>query len=334
MTVRTIYCDESGFTGHNFLDKDQPFFAIASTDLDEVAAEAILKTSFPRYRGSEFKFGKLWGTNNKYGIVRFCRELQARKDSVLLWIIDKKFIALTKMVDFLVEPCVTEAGFDFYADGFCWKYANYIHYGITEFGEPELYDTLVQAYQAFSRAPSEQALMRLQHHLAIISRSLSEPIDSLVGQMALGAELFKRYHSIDTFKGSDEIQLTSLLALVSDWRKKHLEDFAIVHDASSNFFRHRTLWEKITNSNVPPQTHPLGDGSVVQYPLRVTSTQSINSRDCYSVQLCDVLAGLATKYFDPRQDERERELLAEALERFPIRLHTLPHERACGIRPG
>ena len=43
MVARTLYFDESGFTGDNLLDGTQPIFAIASTDLEpEVAEVAVL----------------------------------------------------------------------------------------------------------------------------------------------------------------------------------------------------------------------------------------------------------------------------------------------------
>jgi len=60
---------------------------------------------------------------------------------------------LTKINDFLIEPVVHESGHDFYAEGYCWKYANYIHFGFDQLAPPELYDSLVRNYQRFSRNP-------------------------------------------------------------------------------------------------------------------------------------------------------------------------------------
>src|SRR5262249_22477897 len=57
---------------------------------------------------------------------------------------------------------ITSSAYDFYADGFCWKYANYMHYGFTELAPPELYDSLVQNYQRFSRNPTDGTLGDLQ----------------------------------------------------------------------------------------------------------------------------------------------------------------------------
>jgi hypothetical protein len=86
--VKMLYFDESGFTGYNLLDPAQPIFTVASSDVNEQLALDILRDAFPNYQGPEYKFSKRFGV-------------------------------LTKIVDFLVEPIITRAGFDFYDEGFC-----------------------------------------------------------------------------------------------------------------------------------------------------------------------------------------------------------------------
>jgi hypothetical protein len=273
-----------------------------------------LRESFPGYRGSEFKFSNIWRSNNKACLVEFGRRLVAVHNRVFTWMIDKRFAVLTKIVDFLIEPYITDAEYDFYADGFCWTYANYIHHGLAQFASPELYDALLTAYQTFSRDPSREGLHRLQIRLGIMAESSEPPIQIFLEQMAFGAAAFTSYHDLDSFRGSDELQVTSMLAVVAHWRKLYSEDFAAVHDASANFFRRRDIWERITNNNVPAQLYTLGDGTVVQFPLRVISTAPVDSKDNPSVQLCDIVAGLTTRYFDRRVEGAERALLNEVVE--------------------
>mgnify|MGYP007017144022 CR=1 FL=1 len=314
MKTRTLYIDESGFTGYNLLDPMQPVFAIASTDIDADMAERILRESFPRYQGDEFKFTNIWRTNNKKNLIEFGKNIKDLDKHAFAWIIDKRFAVLTKIVDFLIEPFITDGGYDFYADGFCWKYTNYIHFGFKQFASPELYDALLTGYQAFSRDPSPERLRDLQAQLRIMSRSSETEVQIFLDQMALGAELFEKYNSLENFGGSDELHVTSMMAVITDWRKLYPEDFEVVHDASANFFRRQELWEKITNNNVPEQVHTLGDGTCVNFPLRVISTNPIDSKDSYSVQFCDLLAGLFTRYFDMRIVGDDRKLLIDVVE--------------------
>ncbi|MEQ1611440.1 MAG: DUF3800 domain-containing protein [Hyphomicrobiaceae bacterium] len=298
--MRTIYCDESGFTGYNLLDPAQPIFAVASACLDEAQAEQILKQSFPAYQGAEFKFANLWRGGNRGGFARFAAEIKKLEQCPFVYYIDKKFAVLTKLIDFLVEPTITEAGYDFYDLGFNWKYCNYVHYGLTEFGEPALMDTIVGSYLAFSRDPGKATLEKLQYQLTLMANSLEEPIQIFAGQMATGANLFEKYHKFDEFKKTNDLQATCMLAVVGHWRQRFKDDLEIVHDASSNFLRSKDVWDLVTRKDAPESKFVMGDGTVVEVPMRLASTKAADSKDSCAVQVCDVLAGLATKLFDPR----------------------------------
>jgi hypothetical protein len=169
--VKTLYFDESGFTGYNLLDPAQPIFTVASSDVDEQLALDILRDAFPRYQGPEYKFTNIWSSGNREGLRKFSMRLSDLGQSAFVYMVDKRFGVLTKIVDFLVEPIITRAGFDFYDEGFCWKYANYIHFGLTQVVSPELYLALTNAYQSFSRDPNEATLHQLQWHLGAMETS-------------------------------------------------------------------------------------------------------------------------------------------------------------------
>jgi hypothetical protein len=126
------------------LDPTQPIFAIASADVAEQWAEEILKTSFPRFRGTEFKFSNIWrSSHHRTGLLTFAAHLEVLADLSFMYIANKRFVVLTNIIDFFVEPYTTAAGYDFYNDGFCWKYANYIYFGLTQFAPPELLEALL-----------------------------------------------------------------------------------------------------------------------------------------------------------------------------------------------
>lgn len=136
---------------------------------------------------------------------------------------------------------------------------------------------------------------------------------TLIGQLIDGAEKFEEFHDINDFKNTNDLQFTAMLAAVADWRKKFVDDFVIIHDASSNFLRQKETWANITGNDVPKQLHPLGDGSFVEFPLRVLETHSANSKDNYSIQLSDLLAGFASRFFNPNQSQDERIILNEMI---------------------
>ena len=321
MVARTLYFDESGFTGDNLLDSTQPIFAIASTDLEPEVAEVILRETFPRYGGNEFKFSNIWRSRrNRANLPEFCRRMSSSQEHLLVWWVDKRFAVLTKIVDFLIEPLFSTTGYDFYADGFSLKYTNYIHFGLTQFAEGAFLDSLLRAYQQFSRDPTPQGLRNLQVRLRVMVGSSKEPVRVFLEQMALGADIFALHSGLDSFRHSDDLQLTVMLAMVGHWRDRYSEDFEVVHDESSNFFGSRDLWNRATNPNVPTQLVPTAQGTTYQFPLRVVSTTGVDSKSCIPVQFCDVLAGLTRRFVDTRTEGSDRKLLDAA---FQAGLHTI-----------
>jgi hypothetical protein len=221
MAVRTLYFDESGFTGYNLLDPLQPIFAIASADIAEDQAREILRDSFPRYRGTEFKFSNIWGSNSRAGLLRFAAHLERLRDLAFIYMADKRFAVLTKIVDFLIEPYVTDGGYDFYADGFCWKYVNYIYFGLTQFAPPELLDALLRHYQTFSRNPTPEGLATLQARLGMMAASTDDRVKIFLEQMALGAALFERYHSLENFHGSYRTGVSAIPTILPSFMMNH-----------------------------------------------------------------------------------------------------------------
>ena len=161
-----------------------------------------------------------------------------------------------------------------------------------------------------------------------MAASSDEPVKIFLEQMELGARLFLDYHDISTFGGSGELQTTTMFAIVTHWRQKYPEDFALVHDASSNFLRSRDMWERITSADVPPQLHRGGDGSFVEFPLRVVSTTAVDLKDSRSIQFCDILAGLATRHFSPLTEGDDRVFMDELIDAG------LKEITFNGIRPG
>ena len=309
MTTRTIYFDESGFTGYNLLDPVQPIFSIASANISEDQAEEILRTSFPRYQGDEFHFTNIWRSNHRARLRVFCSQLDQVADRSFCYVTNKRFAVLAKMMDFLVEPVVTNSGYDFYDEGYCWKYTNLVYYGLTNFAPPEFLNDLLGSYQEFSLAPSAESLTALQQRLPAMAETADERVKAFISEMALGAQMFERFNDLETFRSTNSLQTSTMIAVIGHWRQNYTEDFAVVHDASSSFMRDRATWETITGPNVNPVEITGGDGNGLEWPLRVTSTESCDSRDSRAIQFCDVLAGLISKYFNPDLSQEDRKFM-------------------------
>lgn len=258
---KTLYFDESGFTGADLLNKEQPIFCVASSDLDDVTADQILKFAFPRYQGPEVKFGNVWSRwSNKNGLLKFGEKIGQYRENFFAFWIDKRFCTFTKFVDFLIEPVLHDAGFDFYANGYAPTFVNRVKFGLDNFCDPSLYDSTLKHYDRFARSPTLENLDVLRSAISIVATSAPEKIRDYYELAKDGADRLARV-GIEHFPvSSNDVQLTTVLASVGYWRHLSEEDFTIVHDESSNFFDQGALWAAITSPDVPEQFHSVREG--------------------------------------------------------------------------
>lgn len=222
---------------------------------------------------------------------------------------------------------MSEAGFNFYAHGYCWKLANLIHFDLTRLCPPESYDALLHGYQAFSRQPSRESLVAFQETLGSLNTGGSETVETIFGNVRAGTNRFERYHTFHEFAGSDELHVSTLMASIGWWRRHFEDDFEIVHDASANFFRRKGLWDRIGNDGQPAEIQVAGDGTEVEFPLKVIATNQVDSKNSPSVQLCDLIAGLVAREMNPNLGQDDRLFLDQLIE------HGLGRLDWNGVRP-
>lgn len=304
--MTTIFIDESGYTGDDLYNPDQPYFTIASSLIGDGEAAEILRRCFPRYQGAEYKFGNIWKRDtHRAGLRTLAAEIPALADRLFFYVIDKRFSLIVKMCEYLLEPTFTANGYDYYGNGYARRYMNTIHRDLMRFGGEALYEETARGWDAFARAPRRATMDELREHLATTAAGSKHPISTIFAMLAHGAGQFEHGNpNLESFTDSSEIQLTAVLATVVHWRQRRSEDFDVIHDESSNFLRQRDVWDTILRDDCEPGPVEMGDGTTVDFPLRVRSTTAVRSHESAAVQLCDVIAGLGAKaslFFDGRE---------------------------------
>lgn len=135
--MKTIYIDESGNTGSNLLDKNQPVFATASCNFSVEEASYLL-SKLPASLAQEAHFKKL--RKSRAGceaIIRLLSEELVNPERIKVHVIHKEFMVLTKIVDTLIEAYYNAHGHDFYKNGRNIAYSNMLWYCLSAFCDPE-----------------------------------------------------------------------------------------------------------------------------------------------------------------------------------------------------
>ena len=292
--MKSVYFDESGQTGVNLFDRDQPFFTIGSTDIEPGEAAEIIAACFPRHTGDELKSKRLFKQpSNQPGLIAFAREIGKRPNSFCGSQIDKRFAIVGKMVDNIVEPLLHSRGYDFYADGYARRFANTMTAVFADIADQASVDALLEAYNVFARKPAAETLKQLQAAFDGL-RGIPEKARDYIRLMETGAKHFDELNDLPSFKDTNDIHVTAVLQCVDFWQDRIAEPFDIVHDESIHFFEREDRWLRMIDRTITPSEIVFG-AKTLKLPLPVRSVSSERSHDCASLQLCDLVAGFLSR---------------------------------------
>lgn len=296
----TIYFDESGQTGTNLLDQDQPFFAIGSTDFNELEADALLRRHFGGRQGKELKANRLLGqVRGRREYLAFLKELGSQPERVCGARIHKRFTVVAKMVDHLVEPFMRDQGYDFYAGDYAARFANTTYFAFEKFLPKPSAELLLGLYHEFARVPSEAVLLKLHRALRSAYERAHRNCRTPLGLMVIGTANFEPFAGPNGFADTNDVHVTAAVQCMGHWQSHHAGPFHVVHDESVHFFRRSRQWRRITSPNLKPETIEIG-GRAMKLPIAVESTESARSHESAPLQVCDLLAGVISRF---RQDE-------------------------------
>ncbi|MBZ9678240.1 DUF3800 domain-containing protein [Mesorhizobium sp. ES1-1] len=294
MTLTTIYFDESGNTGTELLDVQQPYFTTGSTDIPEDEAADIIKRCFPRHKGPELKSKEIFKRRQgRQAFLAFAKEVGQRPERFVATKINKRFTVLCKMVDHLVEPLWYAKGYDFYKGDYAARYANTAYFAFTNFLDQDAVTAVLTAFNDFARFPEANLLNALRTTLKNVEMNAHEGAKIFLEPMIEGTARLDGT-DLKSLADTNDIHVTSLVSSMGHWQSRHGGAFAVVHDESMHFFSRSERWAAMTDPNHPPQVIHVGEKTLT-LPISVVSTTSALSHQCPSLQLCDLVAGFVSR---------------------------------------
>ena len=145
MTKQIVAFDESGNSGANLLDSEQPVFVLSSVHFTDDEAGNLIETN-----SDEMKFSKLKrSSKGKRKIINILNSELLNDDIVLVSAVHKRFMVITKMVDLLIEPMLYKSGFDLYERGANIAMANMLYFCMPAFIGSEAFEAIQTAFNYF-----------------------------------------------------------------------------------------------------------------------------------------------------------------------------------------
>jgi hypothetical protein len=285
-----VCVDESGNSGQNLLDPNQPVFVLAAVHLEESDARRLADELAGD--AGEAHYTRL--RKKPAGQTRLVEALTddaLQPTSVRVSAIHKPFMAVAKFVDLLVEPMVAAEGVDLYERGFHLKFTHVLQ-DLGELACPKHWRPLIASFVRFIwRGTTEDAVevVRLLH--LAIQEAGDHPVADILVMAPLDPRVLLDWHGRgDTEESADALDpaVTSVFEQTVWWGDR-LGPFLLKYDDSKVVER----WTQRLIAMSDPAA-AAAHSVTPSHPMPVLPLAGLapsKSHDTPAVQIADVLAG-------------------------------------------
>ncbi|TDY21968.1 uncharacterized protein DUF3800 [Paraburkholderia sp. BL6665CI2N2] len=299
-----LFFDESGNTGTNLSDSQQPIFALSSINISADEANGLL-AELMRPGQSEVKFSKLRRTaEGRQAVIRLIDSDALTPRTAKFAIADKRYYLISHYVDKLTEPVHYDLGVDLYAKDAHVAYANVLYFAGSHIFPNGHWDALLNAFLGAIRGPSDESYRALDRTAALaVSNAIPDSAEFSMPLMLAAPQakkLLKGFVNTATFDPA----LDLFAILVQAWMRESDGYLDITHDQSKPMKLPEDFLRQLMRRDVSNRIIGFR-GRQAELPLRVSTLEFGDSRAHSQLQLADIVAGAAVAAFSPSRTEDE-----------------------------
>lgn len=316
--VPTIFLDESGNTGANLIDIQQPFFTMAGVNFSQAEAErllALVDSKSPK----EVHFSNLKRRRaGQEGILRLLKHSLIKKDNIKVCVFHKPFMVTTKIVDILNEYMTNEAGFDLYENGANIALSNMLHYCMPAFCGAENVEATHKLFIEMIKKRDVEAINAFYESVEVLkSKSVSKGFNSDLDMILMTKNLIHdALNNVDR-KNLDPL-IPSLFSQSVEWGKEYPKGFHLIHDESKTLGMQQELFELFmdwTKTEIE-----LGyDRRKFNLPLKGKSLNFATSDAYPQLQVADVIASAVSYWANGVYGGEKDDIFFQELDKLNFR---------------
>jgi len=317
--IPQIAFDESGNTGADLTNDEQPVFALASISLSLQEVTALL-APLRGPQAAEVKFARLKrSASGRQRLTSVLASSQLNPENVVLTLVHKRFMVVAKMVDLLIEPQLHRAGRDAYKDGFNLSYANLLFFCLPTFLGETVCDDLLRRFVALFRERTLDARRRFYTLARDVVEKRTGRFAEVVTPILASEPMVDEILQHNDWLSLDPA-IPTFFQHCALWGNRFGRRFQLVHDESKPIFQDRETLESLMSPSDEGRWIGYDRRSFV-FPLKAESIVFGRSQDDARLQLADLVASAgahwATRVGAPgTQAGFSKELAAAGIDRF------------------
>lgn len=300
--MKCLYFDESGFTGTNLMDKDQPIFCYlgleCSPDIETAFLE--LKAKY-RYGDSEVKGTNIIKHTHGQNLLKELWSLCAGKVKYVL--ADKKYALAAKIFEYVYEPVFAEHNTILYNSGLHIFFANFLY------------------WEYLTQSNKSAELIFEKFHDFIKSHKESDFVESIGSVSYLNDPLIYFYQFCNLYKeqiASDitfddpadiwilDITNTALFSLLSAFEGDGSDPLKVTCDNSKPICAYKNFLDVQIGNEQPLYIEFQGVKRRINFNL-ASEIQMEDSKNCVALQIADFLVS-SVIYAYTNNDEFTKEI--------------------------
>lgn len=320
-SAKKIAFDESGNTGSDLLDSDQPIFVLASVNLSEEEASEL--KSLMTTQSDELKFNRLKKYRKYWPQIQSLLNHDLVSESTVRYsVFHKEFCIWAYTVDHLVEPLAYNEGLDLYEGGANIAYANLLFFCTPLFCDKHLSDQYQKDFIRLFRSRDKESVIRFYSTVQALIASCKEKdyvadLAPLLASQEIIGQILNGWDNsyFDT-------TLSAFIGLIDYWGRRKKEKFIAFVDNSKSLTYSKPFVDQM-RSIFHKQEEIGNDRRTLQVPLKLIDIQFIDSKNSEVVQIADLIAGAANHYFRSLTVGGKKDKLSEAIAetKLPSLIH-------------
>jgi len=283
--MKSVYIDESGYTGADLLNQEQPYQGASAIYISDSEAAGLIEKHFKVRQSEELKYRTLVKSKrNREKLL--CLQEEILSDYCCIgYVCNKRFLLILLFVDFAVEPLYHDCNIDFYEDGLNYSLAQLLYFTGDTILKGDNFRDILFLFQSAIKSKSAVAIS------ALIEKVKASPWNAM--KVAFGPLAYETRSCIESIKhknASTDISSIVFLSLVSRLESVINDQYSIIHDESENLRRYDMLFQKMINHDLEA-SFKVTELTTMNFPLKLCNVSQIDSKVSPGVQLADILIG-------------------------------------------
>ncbi|EPG4206625.1 DUF3800 domain-containing protein [Klebsiella michiganensis] len=312
-----IFFDESGNTGGNLLDSTQPFFTLSSSSINKPdALKALELTGSKSPTEAHFKTLRR-RKSGQDGIIRLLESKYVNEENVKIFLVDKKYMLTTKIVDILIETWCFNRGLDLYRNGQNLALSNVYYFCFPAFCGEEKTDKMYQKFMSMVRNQTPESIDEFYTSVDELKACSSDQrfVDTINRISITKNEIDDILEDVE--KNTLDPSIPSLFKHCIEWGKLYPNGFYIKHDDSKAITEQQDIFNKFMDMSKITEVYGY-DRRTFELPIKARSLTFHSSQEYPQLQIADIVASAAAYYVNCLKRNELDDYLFKELKRIKI----------------